>query len=593
LEEKTRSHCDAKNIKEAQSQNCKEYSMNFIMNLDLFSVGITVLASIVLGVLTFINNRKSTTNRTFLIFTIAVSLWGVLNYLNSHISSPNFGLTVLRLVIFFALWQAFFLFQFFLVFPQSTYSFSRFHKFLLIPVTFITSILTLTPLVFKKVLEYGANGQVLKVENGPALPLFGSISVGLVIAGVIFLIRKIIVIKEKENRQPLLLVLFGTIITFALVIVFNFVLPAFFSNTNFIVFGSVFFFPFILFTSYAIIKHGLLNIKVLSTEIIVFVLAIPFLFEIINADTLIISIYKGFMFLLVLSIGLLLIKSVRKEVAQREELQVKTKELEKANGRLKELDQQKTDFLSIAAHQLRTPLSILNGYIELIKDGAYGKVGKEVKEILHNMDESDQRLVKLVDEFLDITRIEQGRTKYIFAAKDINAIIDSAVNEIKDRSEQKGLKIVWDPGVKLPSLVMDDEKVRHVVFNFIDNAIKYADKGAITVTAVEEDNGIAVRVADEGFGFGPTDKANFFQKFYRGENVRGTNVNGTGLGLYVCRKFIEAHQGKIWAHSPGLGKGSEFGFWIPNNIKVREELVANTTTKDIPNKVPLTAASVS
>ena len=253
---------------------------------------------------------------------------------------------------------------------------------------------------------------------------------------------------------------------------------------------------------------------------------------------------------------------MHKEVEEREKLQVVTHELEKANAQLKELDRQKTDFLSIAAHQLRTPLSIINGYVELIGDGAYGKVTKATKDILHNMDESNGHLVKLIDEFLNITRIEQGRTKFDFAEHDMVKLIDGVVAELSDRAKQNGLTLVW-ARAKLPTIVYDEEKVRHVVFNFVDNAIKYTTAGDIAVTALAENDGVSVRVRDKGFGFGPIDQANFFQKFYRGENVKNTNVNGTGLGLYVCRKFIESHGGHVWAKSPGLKKGSEFGFWIP------------------------------
>jgi signal transduction histidine kinase len=250
-------------------------------------------------------------------------------------------------------------------------------------------------------------------------------------------------------------------------------------------------------------------------------------------------------------------------VKQREKITELAKSLESANIRLQELDRQKTDFLSIAAHQLRTPLSIINGYIELIKDGGYGKVNKKMKDTLDNMDESNSRLTKLVDEFLDITRIEQGRTKFTFKPSDLGKVVTSAVDELRDRGEQKGLKIHWAPPKKALIISMDDEKIRHVIFNFIDNAIKYSTKGVITIILEQDTQGISTKVSDNGLGFNKVDEASFFQKFYRGENVKGINVNGTGLGLYVCRKFIETHGGRIWAHSEGLGKGSEFGFWIP------------------------------
>jgi signal transduction histidine kinase len=139
----------------------------------------------------------------------------------------------------------------------------------------------------------------------------------------------------------------------------------------------------------------------------------------------------------------------------------------------------------------------------------------------------------------------------------------SVEHELKDRAEQKGLKIDSTLPKNSPAVMIDEEKIRHVLFNFVDNAIKYSTKGTIMVSVRREDKSLVVEVKDRGFGFDKVDAANFFQKFYRGNNVKGTNVNGTGLGLYVCRKFIEAHQGKIWATSTGLGKGSVFGFSVP------------------------------
>ncbi len=235
-----------------------------------------------------------------------------------------------------------------------------------------------------------------------------------------------------------------------------------------------------------------------------------------------------------------------------------------ANLRLQELDKQKTEFLSIASHQLRTPLSIIKGYVELIKDGAYGEPSKELLETLGNIDETNERLVKLVEEFLDISRIEQGRTKFSFADHAIEDVVDSVIKELFERSKDKKLTLEWKR-TEIGQSVMDEEKIRHVVFNFVDNAIKYSEQGTIRVTATAEEGGIVVRVKDNGLGFNKEDEVNFFQKFYRGENVKTVNVGGTGLGLYVCRKFIENHGGRVWAKSEGLGKGGEFGFWIPKN----------------------------
>jgi signal transduction histidine kinase len=144
-----------------------------------------------------------------------------------------------------------------------------------------------------------------------------------------------------------------------------------------------------------------------------------------------------------------------------------------------------------------------------------------------------------------------------------NIDVESVVMELTLKLRGKKLIIEWKPPLKPIMVQMDEEKIRHVIFNLIDNAIKYTEQGTITVLCTPRDKGVEVIVRDTGLGFDEHDQANFFQKFYRGNNVRGINVTGTGLGLFVASKFIDGHSGKIWAKSPGLNKGGEFGFWIP------------------------------
>lgn len=320
-------------------------------------------------------------------------------------------------------------------------------------------------------------------------------------------------------------------------------------------------FPVMLF--YAVTKHGLLGTKVIATEVVVGIAEFFVVMQIFFSDSPT-QILESVLFALIIAlVGFLFVQSVNREIVRRQEVTKLAQSLESANIRLQELDKQKTEFLSIASHQLRTPLSILKGYIELIKDGAYGKVGSQTVKALGDMDINNEHLVKLVDEFLDISRIEQGRAKYEFAAADICALIDSAMKDLKIKAEQKGLRIKWDCPKRISKVDCDQEKIHHVIFNFIDNAVKYSDKGIVKVMFNEEDEGMAVRVKDQGAGFEKKDEVNFFQKFYRGDNVKAAAVTGTGLGLYVCRKFIEAHNGRVWAHSAGPGKGSEFGFWLP------------------------------
>ncbi len=363
-------------------------------------------------------------------------------------------------------------------------------------------------------------------------------------------------------RSQILSVLVGYFFAANLAMTTNLILPWFgYFELNWL--GQFFSTIVAVFTTYAILKHKLLDIKVIATEGFILILNFFLVMQLILSNFYIQFAVNIFVVVAILVVSYLLIRSAHNEVKRREEITKLANSLEEANIRLQKLDKQKTEFLSIASHQLRTPLSILKGYIELIKDGAYGKVEANTVKALGDMDINNEHLVKLVDEFLNISRIEQGRTKYEFAVVDICGLIDSVMNDLKVKAKQKKMEIKWNCLKRIKKVDCDQEKIHHVIFNFIDNALKYSDKGAVKVTFEDEGKGVAVRVTDEGIGFEKQDEVNFYQKFYRGNNVKSAAVSGTGLGLYVCRKFIEAHNGRVWAHSDGLGKGSEFGFWIP------------------------------
>lgn len=396
---------------------------------------------------------------------------------------------------------------------------------------------------------------------GPLYPVYSLHISAFFLLGFVNLFKKWRRAKGVVRGQ-ILSVLVGYFFAANLAMVTNLILPWFgYFELNWL--GQFFSTIVAIFTTYAILKHKLLDIKVIATEGFILILNFFLIFQLVLSDS-----YKQFVInivvvVAVLVVSYLLIRSVHNEVKRREEVTQMAHSLEEANIRLQELDKQKTEFLSIASHQLRTPLSILKGYIELIKDGAYGKVEAKTVKVLGDMDTNNEHLVKLVDEFLNISRIEQGRTKYEFVTVDICGLIDSVMNDLGVKAKQKKMEIKWECPKKIKKVECDQEKIHHVIFNFIDNALKYCDKGAVKVRFEDEGKGVAVRVTDEGIGFEKQDEVNFYQKFYRGDNVKSSAVNGTGLGLYVCRKFIEAHNGRVWAHSDGLGKGSEFGFWIP------------------------------
>lgn len=328
--------------------------------------------------------------------------------------------------------------------------------------------------------------------------------------------------------------------------------------------------PFVLLLAYAIIRHNALDMKTISAEVFVTLIAFIFSVEVFFVRTTIEFLLRIGALAALVSFSVLLVRGVKNEVRRREEIQQLAKDLQEANARLTELDHAKSEFLSIAAHQLRTPLSVIKGYTSMMQEGDYGRVPKEMQPILDNVYNSNEHLIHLVDDFLDISRIESGRTKYDFKPLDVSSIVGDVINELSARAQEKGLRVEIKKCDALPAVVADAEKIRHVIYNFIDNAIKYSPKGAIVVACVFTKDEIQCTVTDTGIGMDKIDRENLFQKFYRGRNVQGIEVNGTGLGLFVCKKFIEAHQGRIWVESAGSGKGSVFGFALLRNAALPE-----------------------
>ncbi|MFH1286958.1 MAG: ATP-binding protein, partial [Candidatus Magasanikbacteria bacterium] len=383
----------------------------------------------------------------------------------------------------------------------------------------------------------------------------------------IVVLRKKLVSKTGIQRKRLTLVLTGIVIMLGLII-FTILLPVIVFNFSFFaIFAPLYALIFLGMTAIAITRYRLFNVKVIGTTVFVIVLCLVLFLDAFLSESMTLVIVRILFSFFVAILGFLVIRSVTREVEERKEVAKLARKLEHANKRLKELDRQKTDFLSIASHQLRTPLSIIKGYIELIEDGAYGKPTKQMRHIFGDIDESNERLVKMIDEFLDMSRLEQGRTQFDFENIDLCDTVDSVIHQIRDRTQAKGLKLVYKTKLKSYSLLGDEERIRHVVFNYVDNATKYTEKGTITVYLEKKNDGVQYRVVDTGIGFTKQDQDNFFQKYYRGKNVKGRNVNGTGLGLYVCRQFIEKHEGHVWAKSGGKDRGSEFGFWIPRKSK--------------------------
>ncbi|MES2436944.1 MAG: ATP-binding protein [Patescibacteria group bacterium] len=562
--------------------------MNLISNLSLLSVAVIIAAIGILGFSIYFNNRRSITNKSFLAFAIITILYSSLNYARDIVSSIDISFALLKITIFLALWHAFYFMQLFYVFPNENIKFPFFYRYILQPITLIIGLLTLTPFIFSGVNEVSTTGKILTVNNGPAIALFGLAIIVFISTGLYYLIKKTIKSTGNERTQ-FKFISIGVFITFSFLVIFNLLLPLYFQNSSFTSFAAIFFFPFISFTAYAILKHKLFNLKIAGTVSLTFALTIVSFIEIIFAETVTITIFRIVVFFLVMLFSILIIKGVLREIQQRERIEVLASDLEKsntglaeANERLKDLDKMKTEFISLATHQIRGPLTAIKGYISLIQEGDYGPVSKEVLGAVDVVMNSTNNLVTIVGDFLDVSRIEQGRMKYDFTDFDLQELVNQVIVEFKPTMDKKGLAFnyMFDKD-KSYMIHADRGKIKQVFGNILDNSIKYTPSGGIDISLGVKDKKALIAIKDTGVGIHKSTLPKLFQKFTRAENANETNIMGTGLGLYVAKQMIEAHHGRVWAESEGEEKGAQFYIELGTSDMKKEDVPVDQKPKGI------------
>ncbi len=242
------------------------------------------------------------------------------------------------------------------------------------------------------------------------------------------------------------------------------------------------------------------------------------------------------------------------------EVEQATAELKEKNRRLEELDQAKDDFISMASHQLRTPLTTIKGYLSMLLEGDAGKIPKNQREFIDMSFVSSQRMAHLISDLLNVSRISTGRLTFDSAEFDLVKVIREEVGQLEQQADARSVSLTFhEPEEESIIVDLDEGKMRQVIMNFTDNAVYYSPQGSVDVYIDKVDDKVEVKVKDDGIGVTEEDQKQLFTKFYRAENARHVRPDGTGLGLYMAKQVIEAQDGEIIFESEE-GKGSTFGF---------------------------------
>ncbi|PIQ88930.1 MAG: hypothetical protein COV72_05660 [Candidatus Omnitrophica bacterium CG11_big_fil_rev_8_21_14_0_20_42_13] len=241
----------------------------------------------------------------------------------------------------------------------------------------------------------------------------------------------------------------------------------------------------------------------------------------------------------------------------------RTQELSSALSAIQQISKRKSEFVSAVSHELRTPLTSIKGYASILAGGQLGELPKPAKERIEKINRHSNELTELINNLLDISRIESGRVELKIEPQDIRQIIEGISDIFMPHFKEKNIAFSSDIPEKLPGVLADANQIRRVFINLVGNAIKYTPAGGkISISARKDNGSISVSVSDSGCGIPEEDLEKIFDEFYRVSSQDNQTIKGTGLGLSLVKYIVEAHKGKIWASSKA-GAGSTFTFSLP------------------------------
>jgi signal transduction histidine kinase len=538
----------------------------------LFSVALLILvasSNFLLGFFSVVHSERNDKSLYFGLTTFFVSIWAVALAAYSLLSDQNTILFLSKIAYFGAFLSSVSVLIFVVHFCyeplrlkiKKTLNASFIALFILCFYFILNTELVIKGFKFFEIIDGGINNGVLNF--GPLYYIYALFIVLFFSTSFILLIlflKKSKLTKKKRQAKNILAGIFVAIIGG---LVTNLLLPSMGVFTYYWL-GPVFTFVMVTFLSVAIIKYKLFNIKVVTTEILIFALWVILAFKTVTADSPQDFFISGFILMATIFIGIFLIRSVTKEVHQREEIEKLAARVEKANERLRKVDKIKTEFMSIVSHQLRTPLSIVKGHLSMIQEGLYDKEPEKKEKIINDLYENNERLIALVNDVLNTSRIQSGKVEVKKEKADIVKIAEGIVSKLSPPAKEKGIELlIHHPEEEIPLLNIDTSKIENALLNLVDNAIKYTNEGSVELSLEKKQKSVVIKIKDSGDGMDQEELEKLFETFSRGGAGKKYWVQGAGLGLYIARRFVEMHGGKTWAESEGKGKGSSFYIKLP------------------------------
>jgi len=515
------------------------------MNIFAIFALVNVITSIIIGFLILFAVPRNRVNQLFFLLCFSVAVWGYAYFLWQIANDPVTAMFWVHILMIGAIFIPFLYFHFVIRFLNLQcpirwvvwlgYVFAAFFSFINWSPLFITSV------------DARAGFLFWPTAGSFFLP-FLIIWVLYIIYAMLLLYRRFRVSSDVEERAQIKFILTGSIIGYAG------------GSTNYLLwygipvlpYGNIAVFIYTLFIAYAILKHRLFNMKVIATELIVFVLWLFVFIRMLLAQATTEWFVNGGLLFVLLIIGVVLIRSVDREVEQREKIEKLARELEDTNERQETL-------IHFIGHEVKGFLTKDVGAFASLSEGDFGSLPETIKPFVGRALAESRRGIDSVANILKASNLKKGTVTYEKKPFDLKQLIAEAVEKAKPAAEQKGLALFFIADDSSYQMTGDKAEIGdHVLRNLIDNSINYTPSGSITVFLKKETGKLIFAVKDTGIGITEEDKKNLFTEGGHGKDSQKINVHSTGYGLYIAKQIVEAHGGAIRAVSDGAGKGSIF-----------------------------------
>lgn len=531
-----------------------DYLSTLTLDLQTILIAISIVMNTVLGILIFSRRRQEYANKVYVFNILCIIWWSIMiigyRFAEEHLMAWTIGLYVAP--TFIASSFLYFTFLFPDIHPRI--ELRRWYLPVIASANIAIVAATLVPgLVIDSVALVPHTEKM--IFFGRYYILYASYISCFFGLGLFILAEKLMLVTDPIKRRQIMYLLWGYLLASTLAMVTNLTLP-FLGVFTFNWLGQVLTVFMVLPVTYAIFKHGLFDVKVIATELItislwIFLLA-RFLLDTNMRDRLV----DGALLLIVIVIGYLLIRSVNKEVRQRELIEVQEKELEKKN-------QQQEGLLHFISHEIKGYLTKSEAVFSAIAAGDFGAPPQQIKQISERALIDIRKGVATVMDILDASNLKKGTVTYNKSDFDLNTALQEIVHELEPSAKEKGLALTLS-GMDGCVINGDADKIRrHVLRNVIDNSIKYTPSGSVAIALTRAGSRARITVTDTGVGITPEDMQRLFTEGGHGAESIKVNVHSTGYGLYIAKQVAEGNGGTIRAESEGKGKGSRFTIEFP------------------------------